>query len=282
MSESSSGSQVLPLPTSTEASEDMPPSPSLHENASWLSRVLVLWLSPLLALGYRRPLEARDLPTLSAIFCSSNLYGKLIRAWSVRKQEGSGQYRFLKACLDAFGVPFYVAGFLKLIGDIGGLSSPIILSIIISDLKASGSANIYRGLCLCVAIFSLQMLNTLAVNTYFSFTMQTGMKVRAASAAVVYNKAMRLSGKARQRFSTGQIVNLMSTDCSRLDMAATYIHYVWSGPFQVLIIMVLLFRLLSWAAFIGFGFLLLIIPVQSKVTALLSKYRKVQSFIYLV
>lgn len=254
--------------------------PSLYARAGWLSRALVLWLSPLLALGYRRPLEPSDLPALASGYRAAHVRDRLRTAWETRRsQGGTGSYRLLWACFDAFGGPFMWAGVLKLIGDCCALTSPILLSTVIQSLRRGEAINVTQGILLCLAIFFLQQINTLTVNAYFTITMQTGMRVRASASALVYAKALRLSGRARQTFSTGQIVNLMSTDGGRIDMAACYLHYLWSGPFQVLVILVLLFRLLQWAAFVGLAILCLAIPIQSKITALLSKYRKQTSSI---
>lgn len=253
--------------------------PSLYARATWFSRALVLWLSPLLALGYRRPLEPSDLPALASGYKAAYVRDRLRAAWEVRRNQGNGSYRLLWACFDAFGGPFMWAGVLKFIGDCCALTSPILLSTVIQSLRRDEAVNFTQGLLLCLVIFCLQQANTLTVNAYFTITMQTGMRARAGASALVYSKALRLSGRARQAFSTGQIVNLMSTDGGRIDMATCYLHYLWSGPFQVVVILVLLFRLLRWAAFVGLAILCLAIPIQSKITTLLSKYRKQTSVI---
>ena len=41
------------------------PPPSLEENAGFFSRILFLWLNPLLTLGNQRSLNANDLPALA-------------------------------------------------------------------------------------------------------------------------------------------------------------------------------------------------------------------------
>lgn len=244
-----------------------------YENTGIISQALVTWLTPLLSIGFKRPLEATDLPPLRPALRSDYLRERLTQAW-IRRKESSSVYNLLLALLDAFGRLFWLAGLLKLIGDICALSSPLVLSLIIADLKQTDRSLTY-GILLCLLIFALQMTNTLTVNNYFNITMQIGLKVRTSMSALIYGKALRLSSLSRQSFSTGQIVNLMSTDASRLDAVVTFVHYIWSGPFQVLVIITLLFRLLSWAAFVGVGVLIIFIPIQSQITATLSKFRKV-------
>lgn len=254
-------------------------------NIGWVSRVLVLWLSPLLSLGYRRPIQRDDLPPLRPTYRGATLVSKLASSWKpyaspppdpTHGKRGS-EYALLRAALKAFGGPFYAAGVLKLVGDVCAIASPFVAMTIIKDLKAeaAGRLELWQGILLSLGIFILHMINTLTVNTYFTITMQTGLKLRTAVSGLIYQKALRLSGRARQSFSQGQIVNLMSTDAGRLELATSYLHYIWSGPFQVVVILVFLFYLVNWAAFVGFAFLLVGIPLQSRITTSLSKYRKV-------
>jgi ATP-binding cassette subfamily C (CFTR/MRP) protein 1 len=58
------------------------------------------------------------------------------------------------------------------------------------------------------------------------------MRVRAGLVTVIYSKALVLSNDGRSR-STGDIVNLMSVDATRLQDFCTYGLMVISGPIQV-------------------------------------------------
>lgn len=58
------------------------------------------------------------------------------------------------------------------------------------------------------------------------------MRVRAGLVTVIYKKALVLSNDERSR-ATGDIVNLMSVDASRLQDLFTYGLIALSGPFQV-------------------------------------------------
>jgi hypothetical protein len=58
------------------------------------------------------------------------------------------------------------------------------------------------------------------------------MRVRAGLVAVIYQKALVLSSDERGR-ATGDIVNLMSVDASKLQDLCTYGLMVISAPLQV-------------------------------------------------
>lgn len=58
------------------------------------------------------------------------------------------------------------------------------------------------------------------------------MRVRTGLVAVIYQKALILSNDERGK-SSGDIVNLMSVDASRLQDICTYGTMIISAPFQV-------------------------------------------------
>lgn len=58
------------------------------------------------------------------------------------------------------------------------------------------------------------------------------MRVRAGLVTTIYNKALVLSNDERTQ-SSGDIVNLMSVDATRLQDLCTYGLIAFSGPFQV-------------------------------------------------
>lgn len=63
------------------------------------------------------------------------------------------------------------------------------------------------------------------------------MRVRAGLVTVIYAKALVLSNDERGRAS-GDIVNLMSVDATRLQDLCTFGLIALSGPLQVMVIMI--------------------------------------------
>lgn len=61
----------------------------------------------------------------------------------------------------------------------------------------------------------------------------TGMRVRAGLVGAIFKKSLRLSNEDRAGRATGDIVNLMSVDATRLQDLCTYAHVIWSALFQV-------------------------------------------------
>lgn len=91
-----------------------------------------------------------------------------------------------------------------------------------------------------------------------------GMKTRIACCSLIYRKALRLSKTALGDTTVGQVVNLLSNDVNRFDMAVLFVHYLWVGPLETLVVAYLTYQEFGIAAVIGIATLLLVIPFQSK------------------
>ena len=128
--------------------------PSFEEHANFFSRILFLWLNPLLNLGYKRVLNASDLPQLSYfLFLLIHIEIVIVRKQFLTRLVTSGlkskrtsnfysiQYQLyrpslFKSMAYSFGLPFCLAAILKLIHDICQFVGPVMLekiTIFLSD-----------------------------------------------------------------------------------------------------------------------------------------------------
>lgn len=60
---------------------------------------------------------------------------------------------------------------------------------------------------------------------------------------------------------TGDIVNLQSTDATRLQDLCTYGQIAWSGIWQITLAFISLYSLMGWPMFVGVVVMLASIPV---------------------
>lgn len=79
---------------------------------------------------------------------------------------------------------------------------------------------------------------------------------------MIYRKSLKLSKSALNETTTGQIVNLASNDVGRLDMIMMFLHYIWIGPIETILVTYLLWREINYAAFFGVSFMLCFILLQ--------------------
>ena len=63
----------------------------------------------------------------------------------------------------------------------------------------------------------------------------------------------------------GRVINLLSNDFGKFDIAMCFIHDLWKGPFETLLLGFLVYREIGISGLIGISLILCFIPVQCKV-----------------
>lgn len=112
------------------------------------------------------------------------------------------------------------------------------------------------GVVLCSAI------NVFVVHPYMMAILHMGMKLRVACCTLIYRKSLRLSRTALGETTIGQAVNLLSNDVNRFDVAIIFLHYLWIGPVETVVITYFMYEKVQSAALIGVATLLMFIPLQ--------------------
>lgn len=98
-------------------------------------------------------------------------------------------------------------------------------------------AYLYAG-----AVVLSSALNVLFIHPFVLSQLHCGMKLRVAMCSMIYRKSLKLSKNALGDTTAGQVVNLLSNDVSRLDLSIMFVHYLWVGPTQTLILCYLMYR----------------------------------------
>ncbi|KZS03178.1 ATP-binding cassette, sub-family C, member 4 [Daphnia magna] len=99
------------------------------------------------------------------------------------------------------------------------------------------------------------------------------MRIRVAACSLVYKKCLLLSQKALGQTTIGQMVNIMSNDVNRYDFSVIFLHYLWVGPLQTIISMVILLHVIGPSCLVGLAVLILFVPLQSWMGKVFSKLR---------
>lgn len=152
----------------------------------------------------------------------------------------------------------------------------------------------------CVSILAFSIIYCLTSNVFNFFSQMISLRVRVCLSEFIYRKSLKLSQAAFAKTSTGQIVNLLSTDMTRIDWYSSLFILQFSKSFIYKIshdldflrhrffTMVPFpfvgFSLFSYAIFrlwkylghytlYGVLFLAFVLPVQSAIGGLYSKMR---------
>lgn len=275
---STSTSTVLSAMLS-ESPDTKKPSPDLR--AGFWSRLLISWASPFVWKAYGRRLAMTDLYTLGPRYSAQVLSQRVREAWDhqeLTNPSSSAPLAYYRTLSRVFGGPFYRSGITRILVDLLSIISPHLMRLLIRDMadrqRGLPVAPAY-GYAICAAMFLVLTVRTLSVNSYLTTVSRIGMQVRTATAAVIYDKMLRVAPLERKSFSSGTLVSLMSTDAARMELAVTYFHFMWSAIFQIFVSTVLLYGLLGWCSLVGLAGLVLFLPIQGRLIRWQSTFRKV-------
>ncbi|XP_022800440.1 multidrug resistance-associated protein 4-like isoform X3 [Stylophora pistillata] len=251
------------------------PSPMAH--ASFFSKYITMWwLNSLLIKGSKQPLVAEDLYAILDGEQTETVTDALESEWEKEMSEAEQQGKdpsFLSALRRTFGVGYSLLGLVALVRDILKIAGPIFLGQLVRYFVddspiSTRDAYLYAiGLSLCSLTSSL-------FNAPFTFMSQVyGMRIRVACTGLVYRKSLKLSIAALHGTTTGNIVNLISSDTQKFDWTAPNLHYLIIGPVIAVIVLVVLWLQIGPSALAGMGLILLLATMQFKMGNTLLSFR---------
>nr|XP_025851487.1 multidrug resistance-associated protein 1-like [Vulpes vulpes] len=261
-----------------------------EKNASFFSRMTYSWFSRVIVLGYKKPLEREDLFELnesdsSYIVCP--IFEKQWRKEVLRNQERqkikapfckeahTRKPSLVYALWNTFKFVLIQVALFKVFADILSFSSPLIMKQMIIFCEHHADFG-WSGYGYALALFVVVFLQTLILQQYQRFNMLTSAKIKTAIMGLIYKKALFLSNVSRKRFSTGEVINLMSADAQQLMDLTANLNLLWSAPFQILMAISLLWQELGLAVLAGVAVLVFVIPVNALVATRVKKLKKSQ------
>ncbi|KAK6098443.1 hypothetical protein MT418_002471 [Batrachochytrium dendrobatidis] len=256
----------LPKPQSYYLSLDDVINASPEATANIFSRLTFQWMDPLMRLGYTKDLDMDDLWNLKKTDTGNYNSEAFQKTWT--KQLTKRSPSLLRAVAKAFGPVFLSSAIFKGCQDILGFVQPQFLHQMM-EFASSYSVEsttppipMYRGFIIAFSMLGIALLQTVLLHQYFHVCLITGMRIRSSIVTAIYRKSLRLSSKARQSSTNGEISNLMAVDASRLSDLCTYLHMLWSGPFQISMAVYFLYDTLGPSIFGGVAVMVLMIPVN--------------------
>ncbi|KAF2016030.1 ABC multidrug transporter-like protein [Aaosphaeria arxii CBS 175.79] len=173
-------------------------------NASWFAMMTFQWMAPLMTVGYKRPLERNDLYTVNPDRSADVMVAKLQASFK-RRREAGGKRPLLGAMFDTFKWEFIIGGLCQLTASVIQAIAPFVLRFLINfALKAyiaqhsdQPEPNIGEGIGLVIGITAMQFFQSVATNHFMYRGMMVGGQARAVLIAIIFDKAMKLSGRAK-------------------------------------------------------------------------------------
>ncbi|KAJ4300867.1 ATP-binding cassette transporter yor1 [Kalmusia sp. IMI 367209] len=178
--------------------------PSREYNAGFFSRLTFQWMAPLMTVGYKRPLEKNDLWTVNPDRSCDVMAERLQVSFKRRRDQG-GQRPLLGALFDTFKWEFIIGGLCQLLASVVQSVAPFVLRYLINfalkayiaEHRGGPAPAIGEGIGLVIGITAMQFCQSMATNHFMYRGMMIGGEARAVLITVIFDKAMKLSGRAK-------------------------------------------------------------------------------------
>lgn len=108
------------------------------------------------------------------------------------------------------------------------------------------------------------IVSAFLTHMYNYFCVHLGMRLAVAISALIYRKALTINKGAGSSNSLGQMVNMLSNDVIRLDLACHFIHFIWVAPLQLIMVLIITWYAMGPSTLAGAVLLVAFASLQSK------------------
>lgn len=249
------------------------PKPYPEVGASFISRIVYNWFTPMVWKGYRNPLERKDLWNINVKDSSNEVVAVFLKYWNraVGKASARNASIMYPIC-KAFGPAFLFGAIFNLAQDVLMFASPQLLNLIIGFVQTSTTKVVnkttngtdfyeyvpnpdkepmWRGIFYAILLFVVASIRTLLNSQYFQRAHLVGLRIRTALIGAIFKKALCLSNTAKKESTLGEIVNLLAVDSQGLMDKITFMNSLWSAPLQIGLSFYFLWYLIGPSVFAG-------------------------------
>lgn len=179
--------------------------PSREHQAGWFSVLTFQWMAPLMSVGYQRPLELEDIWSVNPNRSVDVMKHKLLTSLEVRRGRKGKFSPLAMALYDTFKKEVIIGGICQFIAAMTQVLSPFVLKYIIAFAGEAYAAQhgdgpappIGRGVGLVLGVAAMQSILSACTNHFIYRGMMVGGQSRSVLISVIFEKAMRLSGRAK-------------------------------------------------------------------------------------
>jgi hypothetical protein len=178
-------------------------------HATFCSKLIFSWINSLLGLGYSKPLDLKDIPSLDSEDEANMAYQKFVHAWESlvkERRKNNTKSLVLWSIVRIYLKENLLIVFYALIRTFSVVVSPLILYAFVNYSNRT-EKDLREGLSIVGILIVTKVFESLSQRHWFFNSRRSGMKMRSALMVAVYRKQLRLSSSARTRHSAGEIVN---------------------------------------------------------------------------
>ncbi|XP_048874207.1 ATP-binding cassette sub-family C member 9 isoform X1 [Brienomyrus brachyistius] len=262
-----------------------------------LSKATYWWMNPLIMGAHKRPIELKKIGKLPIAMRALTNYLSLKDAYEEQRQNSDDPEQapsIWRSIYRAFGRAILLSSTFRYLADLLGFAGPLCILGIVKGLKnetatldadkgcffgvyfLSTSELLQKTTVLAVLLFLALILQRTFLQASYYVTIETGINLRGALLAMIYNKILRLStsNMSMGEMTLGQINNLVAIETNQLMWFLFLCPNLWAMPVQIIMGVILLYQLLGYSALIGASVIVLLAPVQYFIATKLADTQK--------
>lgn len=199
-------------------------------------------------------------------------FERLFEIWRA-SATGSGQAT-RRAALALLWPRFQFISFWLIVSLASDGAMPFLIFEVVHQLR-TGTGSVGTQLGIIFSLGALTAVNTGSLQQVLWNGSRCGMRAKIALSAAVYRKMLRIDlGAAASAWSSAEISNVVALDIQRLELAATFGHFVWSTPLALVMCSVLAAVSIGVSASAGILFLVALFALQRSLGWRIARLRK--------
>ncbi|KAJ2770977.1 hypothetical protein GGI18_005121, partial [Coemansia linderi] len=250
------------------------------EDANIFSQLTFSWMSPLLKLGQHKQISEDDLWEVPSDCAPANIAETFDANWQHEIDHSEKRSpSLIRALWRTVGAHYVLGGCFKLAQDILSFSKPVVLSMIlgfVASHKTDKPQPMSFGYFYAGCMLALQITQSIALNQSLQLGYVTAIKIKSSLTTAIYKKAVWLSNETRQKYKTGEIFTMLTSDVDSVARLSDHAHIFWSGPLQIILGTYLLYNTLGWSALASIVVMVASMPVNRGLTARMQVLKKEQ------
>uniref|UniRef100_A0A3Q2T544 ATP-binding cassette, sub-family C (CFTR/MRP), member 9 n=1 Tax=Fundulus heteroclitus TaxID=8078 RepID=A0A3Q2T544_FUNHE len=250
-----------------------------------LSKATYWWMNPLIIGAHKRPIELKKIGKLPIAMRALTNYLRLKDAYEdQRVKDPDRPPSIWRSMYRAFGRPILLSSTFRYLADLLGFAGPLCIYGIVRNLEENyfrvyfmhTTELLENSSVLAVLLFLALVLQRTFLQASYYVTIETGINLRGALLAMIYNKILRLStsNMSMGEMTLGQINNLVAIETNQLMWFLFLCPNLWAMPVQIVMGVILLYNFLSWSALVGASVIVLLAPVQYLIATKLAETQK--------
>ncbi|BFZ19876.1 hypothetical protein BsWGS_22915 [Bradybaena similaris] len=185
------------------------------------------------------------------------------------------QPSLFRAMFQVYGFELICLQLLKTGLELLNFITPKITESMLSYIQGEKHDNeMWKGYVLAGSYFVISSIISLMASQLNNRNRRLGMHLRCSLTATIYRKSLTISNEAKKTTTLGEIVNLMSADCQRLENVMNFIYIVFSAPFQIAVALYMLYDQIGLATFAGLGVLVILLPMNTVTSITMRRFNR--------